>query len=166
MGGNGCGDGGEFLNFDPVKAGFCVIIKYMEEGQKTKRRKTEENRIWIGNYGIVNIEVGNLSSKEIVLELLKKTKEILKEFPDKNKILIDLGFFPFAPSIHTSSFRKQVAEGLKDIIKEASSKRVAVFGGDIVKRTITSFVIIASGIKSIKVLGTKEEALKWLKSDS
>ena len=136
----------------------------MEEEQDIKNKETEEeSKVWIKKDGIMYIRIGNLSSKEKVLGLLEKSKKILKRFSDKEKVLIDLGVFPFAPPVHSSLFRKQVAEKLKEITDEAGYKKVAVFGGDTVKRAITSFVIMASGIKNMKVFGTKEEALKWLK---
>lgn len=131
-----------------------------------KEKIEEESKVWVKNDEILYIRIGNLSSKEKVLEVLEKVKQTLKEFPDKEKVLINLGVFPFAPPVHSSLFRKQVAEKLKEITNEAGYKKVAAFGGNTVKRTITSFVIVASGIKNIKVLGTKEEALKWLKRDS
>lgn len=138
----------------------------MEE-QNIKNEEAEgESKVWVKNDEIMYIRIGNLSSKKKVFGLLEKLKEILKRFSDKEKVLIDLGVFPFAPPVHSSLFRKQVVEKLKEITKEAGYKKVAVFWGNTVKRTITSFVIVASGMKNMKVLGTEEEALKWLKSDS
>jgi len=122
----------------------------------------EKNKIWIKNEKIISIRLGNISSQDSISELLEEAKEILKKFPDKDRVLIDLGVFSFSPNVSSSLFRKQVVGELRGIKREAGSKKIAVFGGNVMKRTITSFVISASGIKNMKVFKTEREALNWL----
>ena len=127
-----------------------------------KNEDIEKNKIWIKDEKIISIRLGNVSSQDSISKLLEEAKEILKKFPDKDNVLIDLGVFSFSPNVSSSLFRKQVVEELRGIKIEAGSKKIAVFGGNVMKRTITSFVISASGIENMKVFKTEREALNWL----
>ncbi|OGD67352.1 hypothetical protein A2442_01145 [Candidatus Campbellbacteria bacterium RIFOXYC2_FULL_35_25] len=47
-------------------------------------------------------------------------------------------------------------------LQNENIKRVAMFGGNVVVRTLASFVIAATGKKNIKFFSEKDKALEWL----
>ena len=125
-----------------------------------KHRESEENnKVWTGKDGVVYVEVVKVSTEKEVVELVEKVKEIIIGRGKKAKILIEI---KTSTIIRSSQFRKRLTEKLRDIIEGPGFKKAAIFGGNIVSRTIASFVIVAGGIKNMRIFGTKEEALRWL----
>ena len=47
-------------------------------------------------------------------------------------------------------------------LQNENIKRAAMFGGNVVVRTLASFVIAATGKKNIKFFSEKDKALEWL----
>jgi hypothetical protein len=41
--------------------------------------------------------------------------------------------------------------------------KTAIFGLTVIPRAIAKFIIVASGVKNIKVFSDEKKALKWLK---
>ena len=122
----------------------------------------KENKEWIDKDGIVNIRISKIITVEGVYEIIDNCEKFLREAGGKGKILINI--IPYkGPFIATSEFRKIVSERIKKVIKDPGFKKVAVLGGNIIIRTVVSFIITASGVKYIKVFNTQEKALKWLK---
>ena len=85
------------------------------EKKDTKNNKEEnkDDRVWLGDGGIIYVEVADRYNQESVFELFEK---------------------------------------------------IAVYGGNVIARTVGSFVLAAAvGIKNVKLFENKERALKWLK---
>ncbi len=122
----------------------------------------EKTKIWIDKEGILNIKLFMKDTAVEVEDLLKDAKESLLTSGAKTKILVDISGV-IVGHMRSSQLRKEVVKSIKEWIKEAKFEKAAVFGGDIIKRTITSFILVASGIKNIRVFETREKALKWLK---
>lgn len=111
--------------------------------------------------GIIFLGTGESLSKEGYLIMMDQVIEKLRKYKGTGRVLVHAA--KHTPSLADSENRKMFAERVKEIFNEVGFKRVAIFGGDIFSRTITSFIIFASGIKDIKVFKKKEEALSWLK---
>jgi len=122
--------------------------------------KKDEGKIWIEKDGIIYIELSKRMSEEDVKQLMKEIEEAIRKVLGKAKILINLRT---VPTVWTSQFRKRLAERIKEIAKNIRFEKAALFGGNVVLRTIASFIIAATGLGNVKVFPTKEEALKWLK---
>jgi len=58
-----------------------------------------------------------------------------------------------------------MAERIKRMIKDSNFKKIAIYGGDIVIRTVASFIVSASGVKKMRVFSNQEEAFKWLEKN-
>ncbi len=120
----------------------------------------EEMKIWIDQDGIANVKLIKNIDMESIDNLIKEGREIVRRFSGDLLVLVDItsGLIPLS-----SKLRKDIAGRVKELFQELTPKKVAVFGG-IIARTIASFIITASGVKSdIKLFSSKEEAVKWLK---
>lgn len=136
----------------------------MAEEQTIKNNKPEEkSKIWTEEDGVVNIRIAKVVTEEDVDELIEQTRESLKSFSGRAKILIDMTAINVTAGIRSSGFRKKAAVQAKALIESPGFKKAALFGGATIHRTIASFIIVASGIKNIRMFETKEKALKWLK---
>ncbi len=122
----------------------------------------EKTKIWIDKEGILNIKIFMKDSAVETEDLLKDTKESLLASGAKTKILVDISGAVIG-HMRSSQLRRGVVKSIKEWIKEAKFEKAAVFGGDTIRRTIASFILVASGIKNIRVFETREKALKWLK---
>lgn len=127
---------------------------------KDKEPEGEKNKIWVGKDGILHLKVARTFIEEDVMELIKEVKETLGGFQAKAKILADMSTTSI---IRSSQFRKRTAEQIMKMAKDPGFEKAAIFGGNAVMRTIASFIIMASGVKNMKIFETREEALKWLK---
>ena len=134
----------------------------MVKRQNMKNKSSEKNKskIWKGDDGIIYVEITGSLDEHIVEELIKEIEEFLKEMPGEGRVLLDIQ----TPSIiRSSEFRRGVVEWIKQVAKDPGFAKAAVFANNIVIKTIASFILVPSGVKSIKVFTTKPEALKWLK---
>ncbi len=120
----------------------------------------EELKVWIDKDGIANIKIIRNFTIEDVKALMNEGRELARNLSEKPKILLDMTSGLNALS---SQFRKEIGEQVKELVKDPGFKKVAVFGGNIIIRTVASFIITASGVRYIKVFNTQEKALKWLK---
>jgi len=96
---------------------------------------------------------------------VKKVRERSNLPGSKLKVLVDITNTSIVP--RASSYRRGIAEGIKNLYHKDPEfqriQKVAVFGGSLIIRTITSFVIMAAKLqKRMKIFETKEEALNWL----
>lgn len=123
----------------------------------------ERGGVWIGDDGIVHIEITRVVTGEYVDKLIKKVKLVLEEFSGKGKILVNMGNMADTLGIRSSHFRKKSVEQARDLIKNPGFEKAAIFKGNVMQRTIASFIIVASRQKNIKIFLKKEEALDWLK---
>lgn len=120
----------------------------------------EKNKVWLGDDGVIYLEVVTSTNEEEIFEILKNAEEIIARLPRKAKIMIDI---QTSSIIHSSKFRKECGERIRELYDKQGFEKAAIFCINIVLRTIASFIIIASGVKNIKIFKTKEQALKWLK---
>ncbi len=120
----------------------------------------KENKVWIGDDEIVYVKMARAVVEEDAYNLLRDIKKILQELSKKAKILIDI---TTDSVIRSSSFRKRIGDEISNIAKDVGFEKVAIYGGNIVTRTIASFVILASGQKNFRVFSDRRKALKWLK---
>jgi len=137
----------------------------MTAKQAVKNIGSEDGKsvTWVGDDGLVHIRIARVVVAEEINQLIEKVKGILEEFSGKEKILVDMGHISDVMGVSSSSFRKKSAGQIKGLIKDPGFKRAAIFGGNIMHRTIASFIIVASGQKNIKIFEKEKEALKWLK---
>ena len=132
------------------------------KSQKTSKDNRVGNKVWVDDKGIVNIQVAKAIIAEEAYALIDVAEKFLRNSQGKGKVLIHV--FPYkGPFVATFKFRKTVSEKIKKIIKDPGFKKVAICGITTIIKTVSSFIITASGVKNMKVFGTKEEALKWLK---
>lgn len=122
--------------------------------------KVEKNKMWLGKDGIVRIELGKVTDEKVIRRIINDYKEIVRNFPTKPKILIDIKSSIPIPS---SLFRKKVVELLKDAYREPGFEKIAIWGSNMILRVITLFIIKATGLKNIKHFKIEKEALQWLK---
>lgn len=134
----------------------------MAQNQPIKNKNSEEDKtkVWADKDGTVHIKVTEVAAEQDVYKLIKEAREVIEKLSGKAKILIDISG---AAVFRSAPFRKKAAEQVGDIAKNIGFKRAAMFGGGLIRRTVASFVIAASGIKNMRIFETKEEALKWLK---
>ena len=119
----------------------------------------EENKVWVGDDGIVFVKMAKALAEEDAYSLVRKVKEILQGLPGKAKIMIDITTNSI---IRSTSFRKKIGDEIRYIAQDIGFEKAAVHGGNVVTRTIASFIIMASGVKNMKVFAKIEKALKWL----
>ena len=124
--------------------------------------KEEKSKVWIGKDGILNIVIRMKDPEENIIDLLEEVKRVLSTLGNRVKILVDISG-PVLGHMRSSQLRKGVAKNVNEWRQKVNFEKAALFGGDAIRRTISSFVITATGLKNIKVFETKEEALKWLK---
>ena len=124
--------------------------------------KEEKSKVWIGKDGILNIVISMQNPEENIIDLLEEVKKVLSALGDRVKILVDISGSVLG-HMRSSQLRKGVAKNVNEWRQKVNFEKAALFGGDAIRRTISSFVITATGLKNIKVFETKEEALKWLK---
>jgi len=128
-----------------------------------ENNRDEKSKVWLREDGIVYVVVGKTVSEEEVMDLIDKIEEILKSVPGKAKVLVDVGTVAV---IRSSSFRNKLAKRLRDTVESRGVEKAAFFGQKLITRTIVSFIVMASGLKNLKVFENKEKALKWLKEDN
>ncbi len=120
-------------------------------------KEKSENKIWIEKDGIIYVEVEKTINENEILELLEVVRETSKKAPFPAKLLI--------VNLVTSSvlrsyrFRKKIGEKFQEII----FKKGAICEENIFPRIVASFIIMASGIKNVRIFETKKKALRWLK---
>jgi len=110
--------------------------------------------------GIIYVTVPKIITEEKIWNLVEEIKEALVRNPDNRKILIEM---KTVSPVRSSEFRKITADKIRAINEVGLFSKTALFGSNILIRTIATFIIAASRAKNIKLFKTKEEALKWLK---
>ncbi len=128
-----------------------------------ENNRDEKSKVWLREDGIVYVVVGKTVSEEEVMDLIDKIEEILKSVPGKAKVLVDVGTVAV---IRSSSFRNKLAKRLRDTVESRGVEKAAFFGQKLITRTIVSFIVMASGLKNLKVFENKEKALKWLREEN
>jgi len=130
--------------------------------ERNNREENKGDRVWLGGSGIIYVEIVDKLNKESVVELFEKIVEMLRAFPIRKKLLVNIHQSTiFNPS---SLWRKEVANKAIVASKELDFEKIAVYGGSVIARTIGSFIIAAAvGIKNVKLFKTQIEALRWLK---
>ena len=124
----------------------------------------EKNKTWLDDNGITNIKIAEVVTEEDINELLEGAVKILRQSQGKRKVLINI--IPYlGPFIATPGFRKRMADKVKTVLKDPGFDKVAISGGNIAIRTVTSFIIMASGIMNVRVFNSSEKALSWLRGD-
>ena len=132
------------------------------EQSEIESKNNKESKVWLGEDGIIHIEMGGIINEK-TLELLKENfLEVAKKLSTKPKVLAVLGPVPHVPS---SLFRRKTLEVVKEVLKNPGFEKIAICGGGAMQRISALFIITASGLKNIKHFDTEEEALKWLKEE-
>lgn len=128
--------------------------------QRNNELETKEDKIWLGDDGIVRVKTERVMNEKIIERLVRSFQEITKELSIKPKILVDISVSPYAPG---SLFRKKVVMIIRDATKNPGFEKLAMWGGGVLQRVSVSFILTASRLKNIKYFKTEEEALKWLR---
>jgi len=121
----------------------------------------DKSMVFVGRDGIINVELAKTMEEKDVEQLVTEIEEIMKKTPGKARILFNLT--STTTHIRSSQFRKELAERIKKIDKNIGFTKVAFFGGNLIIRTIASFIIATAEFKNIKIFLNREEALKWLR---
>ncbi len=119
----------------------------------------DKHKVWTEKDNVVHIELAETIDEQGVEILFERIKRILRDIPEGAKFLVDMNHTSI---IRSSEFRKNAAEGMKSIHRNFAFYKIAIFRGNITMRTIASFIIVASGLKNVKIFKTKEKAVKWL----
>jgi len=94
---------------------------------------------------------------------MQELEEKFSNLSQKAKVIIDLTNFKI---IQIPFFRREIAERFKFLIDNLGIKKIAFWGGTVITRTMTSFVITASRVKiEAEVFKTEQKALSWLRRD-
>ena len=138
-----------------------------EQESSTKYLGKKERKVsWIGKKGIINVDLDVVLSKgttpEDVEVILQEIKDLIESVPGKKRLLVKLTPY-LGASMRASQFRKKLAEKIKYHFKKPLFDKAAVYGGDVISRTITSFILKGSGLKNVKVFKIKEDSQEWLK---
>ena len=125
----------------------------------------EENKIWIDKEGIINLKITKpVFTEDDFDKMLAKIIETVENVPvGKRKALVDLTLEKVFTVGQRTKIRKKGVEALKENFKKLGLEKVALFTGSVTVKVIMSFMITAAGIDNVRVFGTKEEALNWLK---
>ncbi len=121
----------------------------------------KENKVWIDEKGTIHIFETEPFTEQDIYHILETAKEALKKLRGKGKILVKITEKVTIP-VTSSYTRKILVEETKNIIKDPGFEKAAIYGGSAVSRTVASFIIMATGVKNIKIFKTKEKALEWL----
>lgn len=121
----------------------------------------DENRVLVGEDGVVRVELADKMKEEDVEQLIERIEDIMEKAPGRARILFNLS--STTTHIRSSQFRKKIAERIKEIAKNVGFAKIAFFGGNLIIRTIASFIVVSAGLKNIKIFPEQEEALKWLR---
>jgi len=130
--------------------------------ERDNKEENKDDRVWLGDDGIIYVEVADRFDQESVFEFLEKIVEILRTFSVRRKLLVHINQ---STSFATPSlWRKEMANKAIAASKELDFKKIAVYGGSVMARTIGSFILAAAvGIKNVRLFKTEKEALRWLK---
>ncbi len=130
----------------------------MEEEKKPKNGK----RVWINEEGIICFSLGESPTEEEIFSALDEGEEVLRSFKGEKKILVYTSPY-LGPILSRMEIRERLTEEAGKIMGSFGDMRIAIFGGDAVSRTITSFIIRVSGAKNVEVFSDEDKALAWLK---
>ena len=125
----------------------------------------EKNKIWIDKEGIINLKITKpVFTEDDFDKMLAKIIETVESVPvGKRKALVDLTLEKVFTVGQRTRIRKKGVEALKENFKKLGLEKVALFTGSVTVKVIMSFMVTAAGIDNVRVFGTKEEALNWLK---
>lgn len=115
--------------------------------------------VWIEDDIIMTTCVAGLG-EEKAIQFIDEFSEALDKFEENGKAVIDA---TSGKATISAKIRKKYVE----LGKKIKADKVVVFGMNTLQRTVASFVIKAipkMGIKELKFLKTREEALKWIKA--
>ena len=87
----------------------------------------------------------------------EENRRLFEQFGRKVNVLVDMS----KVTKTTSKGRKHGAE----VVQLANVGKIAFIGASILIRTVTNFIMSASGKKGAKHFTNEEEALKWLKEE-
>jgi hypothetical protein len=125
--------------------------------------KKGEHKVFLREDGIIYVEMSGDLDRDNALATINEAADFAKSTPHKAKILVTIYA---SSSFGGSQRRKELVNILKEVYKDPGFEKIAVFGFNPVVRTIVSFVVMATQIKTIKLFSNTESALKWLnKSD-
>ena len=127
----------------------------------TIEKEGAKNKIWVSDDGLINIQMSKGITENDVDDLSRQINKLLDQLGSETKIIVDL---TNSSLIYSSEFRRESADRVKDLFEQSKFKKIALFGGNVIIRTTASFILVASGVRSIKIFDTKEKALKWLEA--
>jgi len=131
-----------------------------QETIKNKDSKEVENKVWIGDDGIIYVTLAKNLTEKDVWDIVEDVEENLERLPNKAKILVNM---TTTTLIQSSQFRKTTAEKIKKIASNPKFGKAALYAEAVIWRTIASFILMASGTKNVKVFNNEKKALDWLK---
>jgi len=129
----------------------------MATKENIKNENLEKN-VWIGDDGMLHVKITRLISEKEIDQLINMVEKGLRDLGGKAKTLIDIST---TSVIYSSLTRKKTADRVRKL-REIGYQKGAIFSPHVVPRTISSFIVAASGIGNVKVFSTEKEALNWL----
>jgi len=135
----------------------------MINGQSKKDTEAKkESTVTLRKDRVIYITVTPMTTGKEIEELVAKIRRMIEKLSGKPRIFVNMEGY-YTGTLRSSQGRKKAAEECKSLAKNPGFEKAAIFVKNTVMRTITSFVIIASRVKNIKIFKTEEEGLKWLK---
>ena len=117
------------------------------------------NKTFINNSGVIETHFIGLQTKETLLAVRKEYEKLIAMLQSQQKkvcLLVDVD-----KVAKTDSGARATAVG---ILRDMPFSKVAVFGGDIIMRTVAKLIIAATErFVAIHYFSSREEAEKWLK---
>lgn len=160
------------LSKENIKKTKQFLKKFEIEFEKDPAVKTIKNKpeIWVDDDGIVHTKIAGdidemIKYAEIMMNYSEKYIEKNKDkivMPIELRILTEIPLILKMPSI---KYRKKGAEFLKKTQETIKFKKMAIYGGGIIVKTVLAFILRALGMENIKHFNTEKEALKWLKKN-
>ena len=98
--------------------------------------------------GIVFADIDKISDQKDFDLMFLQVKDIVALREDKVKILVHM---TSSPLFRTSKFRKRAAANINDLMETIGQVKSAIYAESIIARTISSFIMMASGAKGWKV---------------
>jgi hypothetical protein len=121
----------------------------------------EKIKLWIDN-NIIFVEMtGSIDEKdgERLLRGLEYNFEMLS---GNAKVVFNMGRINISLDAQTAAFRKKLFEWIKKMHRESKYEKVAIFGGNLVTRSVISLIIGATRLKDIRMFRDKNKALTWI----
>lgn len=120
-------------------------------------KKIYKSRVFLDKDNIIHwdVEPEKPPEQEKAMQaIINKVIELAEETPGKAKVIVD-----FRRAARPTPKTRKI---ITNTLKAGFFKKIAIWGTSIFIKTITEFIISASGVKFVKFFDTEKKAIKWL----